>query len=148
MKQLCGRARRIWTDKVTPWLPLLTVLAIWYSVHVAKQANDNAVRMSQDSQELQRSLANDSHRLQEDLAEQGRQLQHKITQGSFLLSSNERYDKILEAFRSEQTAPGEPPTRPEALALFRRYWGLQHDQFQYFRDGFIDEQTYRFWLRA
>jgi hypothetical protein len=83
-------------------------------------------------------------------------LQRQLAQGSVLLSCNERYDRILEAFAKLQerqqaaivTATTPPVTPEEALGFFRRYWGLQHDQFQYFREGLVDERTFRFWLSA
>jgi hypothetical protein len=61
----------------------------------------------------------------------------------------EAFAKLQERQQAAIVTATTPPVTPEeALGFFRRYWGLQHDQFQYFPEGLVDERTFRFWLSA
>ncbi len=52
-----------------------------------------------------------------------------------------RYERIHYDVRSEAVS-GQRDHRE----YFERYWALQHDQYQYWKDGFIDEDIYFYWM--
>lgn len=41
-----------------------------------------------------------------------------------------------------------PGERSEVQSWFRRYWSLNHQEFSFWRRGFIPDETYRFWMHS
>lgn len=113
---------------------LLTVFVIYLSVRVSRQIGALSKQLAEKSQDLQLELHQDSIKQQ-----------RQALEGNVLLVCNDRYDKMWElVWQAQQKAPSDA----QANLLYRRYWGLQHDQFQYFKDGLVSEEKFRYWLRA
>jgi hypothetical protein len=70
-------------------------------------------------------------------------------QTDILAICNERYDKMWELlWQVSHGRHGTSVTRDAAFSIYRRYWGLQHDQYQYFKKGFVEESTFKYWLTS
>ena len=68
-------------------------------------------------------------------------------------SLQERYDLLaqdkerLDAELSKISNSIIPDSLKTELQVFaKRYWSLQYEQFDYWRDGFVDWDTYKFWI--
>jgi hypothetical protein len=58
-----------------------------------------------------------------------------------MLRCQERYERIYYDIRSETNHGSR-----KAEEYYDRYWGLQIDQYQYWKEGFIDSETYSYWM--
>lgn len=97
---------------------------------------------------ISRQIANQNAALQRELHDIAAKQQRQTAQGNVLLICNERYDKMWQLFWELQHRSEPSPTEAEVYALYRRYWGLQHDQYQYFKEGLVSEEKFKYWLKA
>ena len=104
-----------------PLLTLLTIYVLWQGNRLVKK----------------------SHELTRLASEQNKASQ----QTNILAICNDRYDKMWQLLW--EVSQDEPPiSNAAAYGIYRRFWGLQHDQYQYFKRGYVEEDTFKYWLRA
>ena len=69
-----------------------------------------------------------------------RKRQHEMKTIDLMRSFQDRYDKLVfEA--ADQVKNGE-----EAERFFYRYWNLQLEQYEYWKQGYIDDRVYAYWM--
>lgn len=66
---------------------------------------------------------------------------HEIT-----MQCQERFCKLLES--AEEKKSGGRMTHENTKSCCELYWHLQIDQFQYWKKGYIKDDTYRWWMKC
>ena len=117
---ICGVALTFTIGGLTVWLLFRTL-----------DLNRKAMKLNHDALELNRQG--------QELARQSQELTRQSKQSDVTREFNSRYSRAWEM-------QYKPEIKADPIPYYERFWNLQFDQFNAWRDGFVSDEIYKYWL--